>query len=105
MQAAEHGATFPMAKKLRKTMTHTQLHDFSVGSEAGKPEHVGKPPMLSGSSHSIIGSNTSALRQSGKNEFDATREAIKVSVKSHPNRHKNLKNFIHPRKDGKPHGS
>lgn len=43
MQAAEHGATFPLAKKLRKTMTHQQLHDFAVGSEAGKPQHVKKP--------------------------------------------------------------
>ena len=25
--------------------------------------------------------------------------------KGHPNRHKNLKNFLHPRKDGKQHGS
>lgn len=42
MQAAEHGANFPMAKKLRKSMTHQQLHDFAVGSEKGKPEHVKK---------------------------------------------------------------
>lgn len=40
MQAAEHGATFPMAKKLRATMTHTQLHDFASGSENDKPQHV-----------------------------------------------------------------
>lgn len=40
MQAAEHGAQFPMARKLRSSMTHDQLHDFAVGSEAGKPEHV-----------------------------------------------------------------
>lgn len=42
MQAAEHGATFPAAKKLRRTMTHQQLHDFAVGSEKGKPQHVKK---------------------------------------------------------------
>lgn len=40
MAAAEHGADFPMAKKLRASMTHSQLHDFASGSEAGKPEHV-----------------------------------------------------------------
>ena len=40
MQAAEHGATFPLAEKLRSTMTHQQLHDFAVGSEKGKPQHV-----------------------------------------------------------------
>lgn len=42
MGAAEHGATFPMAKKLRKSMTHQQLHDFASGSEKGKPQHVKK---------------------------------------------------------------
>lgn len=40
MAAAEHGADFPMAKQVRATMTHQQLHDFAVGSEKGKPEHV-----------------------------------------------------------------
>jgi hypothetical protein len=40
MGAAEHGADFPAAKKLRASMTHEQLHDFASGSEAGKPEHV-----------------------------------------------------------------
>jgi len=39
-QAAEHGATFAKAKQLRKSMTMSQLHDFAVGSEQGKPEHV-----------------------------------------------------------------
>lgn len=39
-QAAEHGAQFPMAQKLRASMTHQQLHDFAVGSEKGKPQHV-----------------------------------------------------------------
>ena len=42
MGAAEHGAQFPMAQKLRKSMTMGQLHDFAVGSEKGKPEHVKK---------------------------------------------------------------
>jgi len=40
MGAAEHGATFPMAKKLRESMSHSQLHDFAVGSEKHKPEHT-----------------------------------------------------------------
>lgn len=40
MGAAEHGADFPMAKKLRESMTHSQLHDFAVGSEKHKPEHT-----------------------------------------------------------------
>ena len=42
MQAAEHGASFAEAVRLRSTMTHQQLHDFAVGSEKGKPEHVKK---------------------------------------------------------------
>lgn len=40
MQAAEHGANFPMARKIRASMTHQQMHDFAVGSEKGKPQHV-----------------------------------------------------------------
>lgn len=40
MGAAEHGATFPLARRLRKSMTHAQLHDFASGSMKGKPEHV-----------------------------------------------------------------
>jgi hypothetical protein len=42
MQAAEHGANFPMARRLRRTMTKQQLHDFAIGTERGKPEHVRK---------------------------------------------------------------
>jgi hypothetical protein len=42
MQAAEHGAQFPMAKKVRSSMTMGQMHDFAVGSEQGKPQHVKK---------------------------------------------------------------
>lgn len=42
MGAAEHGAQFPMAKKLRATMTLGQLHDFASGSMKGKPAHVAK---------------------------------------------------------------
>jgi hypothetical protein len=41
-QAAEHGATFPMAEKLRSSMSHDKLREFAVGSEAAKPEHVSK---------------------------------------------------------------
>ena len=44
MQAAEHGATFPMAQKLRSSMTLDQLHDFASGSMKGKPGHVRKHP-------------------------------------------------------------
>jgi hypothetical protein len=44
-QAAEHGADFPAAKKLRALMTHEQLHDFAAGSMAGKPEHASRHRM------------------------------------------------------------
>lgn len=44
MAAAEHGADFPMAQKIRASMTHQQMHDFAVGSEKGKPEHVKSAP-------------------------------------------------------------
>ena len=51
MQAAEHGADFPAARKLRRTMTHAQLHEFAVGSEKRKPEHVRDTrPILPGQS-------------------------------------------------------
>ncbi len=40
MAAAEHGADFPMAQKVRASMTTGQLSDFASGSMAGKPEHV-----------------------------------------------------------------
>jgi hypothetical protein len=73
MAAAEHGATFPMAKKLRGSMTHAQLHDFAVGSLAKKPAHVkaAKPGSLL------------AASQRG---FSA----------SHPSR--NLGKFLHPKR-------
>jgi hypothetical protein len=45
-QAAEHGAMFPLAQKVRASMTHDQMHDFAVGSEAGKPMHVRKTPSV-----------------------------------------------------------
>lgn len=42
--AAEHGAQFPMARKIRQSMTHQQMHDFASGSMAGKPAHVTQHP-------------------------------------------------------------
>jgi hypothetical protein len=44
MAAAEHGATFPMAQKVRASMTKGALSDFASGSMAGKPAHVGSHP-------------------------------------------------------------
>lgn len=44
IQAAEHGATFPMAEKIRASMTKPQMQDFAVGSMASKPVHVAQYP-------------------------------------------------------------
>ncbi len=43
MAAAEHGATFPMAQKVRSSMSLSQLGDFASGSMKGKPTHVAAP--------------------------------------------------------------
>lgn len=43
-QAAEHGATFKMARTIRSEMTRQQMHEFASGSMKGKPTHVGKHP-------------------------------------------------------------
>ncbi len=40
MAAAEHGADFPMAQKIRSSMTMSQMHDFASGSMKSKPAHV-----------------------------------------------------------------
>jgi len=37
MGAAEHGAKFAMAKKVRKSMTKSQMHDFAKTKEKGLP--------------------------------------------------------------------
>ncbi len=58
MQAAEHGAQFPMARKIRASMTHQQMHDFAVGSEAGKPVHVPKPRAL----HPALAARAAAVK-------------------------------------------
>jgi len=42
--AAEHGATFPLAQKLRASMSLAQLHDFASGSMKNKPEKIRQPP-------------------------------------------------------------
>lgn len=40
MGAAEHGAKFAMAQKVRGSMTLSQMHDFASGPMAHKPGHV-----------------------------------------------------------------
>lgn len=77
-------------------MSHKQLRDFSVGSEAGKPKHVSKTPLLKGNSKGIMHVNTATMMHAGSSELDATKNAIKLA---HPNRAKNLGKFHHPKKD------
>lgn len=40
MAAAEHGADFPMAAKVRASMSLGQMRDFAEGPMTGKPAHV-----------------------------------------------------------------
>ena len=40
MGAAEHGANFPKAKKIRKSMSHKQMHEFASTKEKGLPVKV-----------------------------------------------------------------
>lgn len=40
--AAEHGATFAKAKKLRASMTLKQLADYARTPTKGLPQHVAK---------------------------------------------------------------
>jgi hypothetical protein len=47
MAAAAHGASFPLAKKLRSSMSLSQLRDFSSTSEKGLPSHVKAPSVRS----------------------------------------------------------
>jgi len=46
MGAAEHGAQFPMARKVASTMTKRQMHDFASGPMTGKPAHMGRQAAL-----------------------------------------------------------
>lgn len=46
MRAAEHNADFPMARKVRASMTHDQMHDFAVTKDKGLPKHVKSKPKV-----------------------------------------------------------
>jgi hypothetical protein len=47
MAAAEHGADFPMAKKVRASMTHSQMHDFAATKRSGLPKRVSSSKRVS----------------------------------------------------------
>jgi len=83
MQAAEHGADFPAARKIRGSMTHQQMHDFAVGSEKGKPEHVAKARTKKPNAMSPLATHAAAY---------GTMEHAAV----HPG--KNLRGYIHPKR-------
>jgi hypothetical protein len=40
MGAASHGADFPLARKVRASMTHKQMHDYAVTKRSNLPRHV-----------------------------------------------------------------
>ena len=42
MAAADHAATFPMAKQLRQSMSLQQLSDFARTKTKGLPAHIKK---------------------------------------------------------------
>lgn len=65
-------------------------------------------PLLNGDAPEIISQNISELRQAGHPEDQSVAIAYSQAGKSkkkNPHAHKNLGKFLHPRKDGKPHGS
>lgn len=87
MGAAEHGASFPMARKVRASMSLGQLHDFAVGSMKGKPTHV-KPA-----------SPRQAMAQtqgSGKVTAPKTSQTVPSESVPHP-KLKNLGTYAHPK--------
>ena len=55
MRAAEHGAQFPMAQKVRASMSLGQLHDYAKGSTQGKPEQVNGAAKAGGHPHRNLG--------------------------------------------------
>ena len=61
-QAAEHGATFPKAEQLRASMKGNNFRDFTVGSEAGLPQHV-KPARAAKPMHPVMRQRASMVRE------------------------------------------
>lgn len=56
-------------------------------------------PLLPGSTNDIISSNVKELRNAGHPENQAVAAALRIAQgKKHSNRHKNLGNYLHPKK-------
>ena len=85
---------------------HSDKQILSADMPEDMQEPQGKAPMmLKGNSNSVAMQNVKELMQrKGMGEVAAHKMAM-ANQKGHPNRHKNLKNFLHPRKDGKQHES
>lgn len=84
MQAAEHGASFPMARKIRASMTHSQMHDFASGSEKGKPMHVPKVHRAKGPSPD--GHINGGWKHPGMSHYDG--DGVKPTPHSAPMSHR-----------------
>lgn len=52
MAAAEHGASFPLARTIRSEMSKSQMHDFAATPRKSLPAHVAK----AGHPHKNLGS-------------------------------------------------
>lgn len=101
MKAAFAGGLGPEMQAKADTWAH------ETPSISSLPVHVGTPapsPLLKGVTPDAIGSNVTTLKNRGMNEHEATKTAIKKS-QPYNNSHKRLGKFLHPRKDGKAHGS
>lgn len=82
MAAAEHGATFPKAVALRKSMSGSSLKDFAEGSMKGKPEKVSAAPKPKVSKERV---NPAMKMNAGRKP-----------ASNHP--HGNLGKYLHPKK-------
>lgn len=58
-------------------------------------------PLLKGDSKAIVGANIRELMSTGRDQKQSVAIAMDTARKSN---HKNLKGYLHKRKDGKPHG-
>ena len=80
MAAAEHGAMFPKAVALRKSMSGSSLKDFAEGSMKGKPEHVAPKPEAKKTAKAPAMKMSAGRKPAG----------------NHP--HGNLGKYLHPKK-------
>lgn len=68
-------------------------------------------PLLKGDSNDIVSSNVRELRNSGYPEQQAVAIALNQAGRGNQDKkprkstHGNLGKFLHPRKDGRPHGT